>query len=384
MKNKLRFCFVCFTAYPLLTAEITEAASFLKPRGGAEAVQVLLARGLAKKGARVSFVVGDYEQDTLEVREGIRILKTSMTARWKGLSWMQKIRTGFSALASVWRALDKADSDIYYHRGFAGEISALLATYCWLKRRRLVLATSSDGNVDTRLRKPAFYKVWLFRFAVKKADCVIAQNVHQQNLLASDFHRKSIIMPSCCELPAFKPAKTKPPIVLWVATIYWVKQPELFLKLAASLPDARFQMIGGAEQDIEFYNNIEKSARSIPNLEFVGFVPHQEISRYFGEASVLVNTSRFEGFPVTFLEAWASYTPVVSLNADPDEVICRNRLGFHSRTFEQMVLDVKQLLEDDELREEMAANSRKYVEDTADVDRIVQEYIKLFSTPHKT
>ena len=30
-------------------------------------------------------------------------------------------------------------------------------------------------------------------------------------------------------------------------------------------------------------------------------------------------------------------TPVVSLNADPDEIICNLKMGFHSRSVEQMV-----------------------------------------------
>jgi hypothetical protein len=52
--------------------------------------------------------------------------------------------------------------------------------------------------------------------------------------------------------------------------------------------------------------------------------------------------------------------PVVSLNVDPDGVIEQYKLGFHSRTFERMVKDVRRLVTDRELREELGENARRY------------------------
>jgi glycosyltransferase involved in cell wall biosynthesis len=155
----------------------------------------------------------------------------------------------------------------------------------------------------------------------------------------------------------------------------------LFLKLAQMLPNYKFKMIGGRD-DVhpEFYDVIEPEAKKIFNLEFLGFVPYYKIDKYYKESSILVNTSAAEGFPNTFLEAGLHSLPIVSLNADPDEIICTNHLGYHSKTFDQMIIDVDTLLKNKDLRDEMGKNARKYVEDNHDLNKITDQFDRLFSS----
>ena len=98
--------------------------------------------------------------------------------------------------------------------------------------------------------------------------------------------------------------KHGPPLVLWVATIRPLKQAELFLELARSIPEIKFQMIGGsALGEEQYFTSIKEAACRIPNLDFLGFIPRDRIEPYFAKASILVNASTTEGFPNTFLEA---------------------------------------------------------------------------------
>ena len=370
--NKPKVCFVSSSAYAVLTQK---NLGFV---GGAELQQALLAKELSRSGFDVSFVTFDFGQKGFEEYDNIKIFKTySKNATAKGRYYYSKLRT-ICDLRKTWNALKQANSDIYYCRGFG--INAEITTlFCLLKKKKFILSIAHDMEVDgTRLKNAKFYDRLLIKFGVKRADCVIAQSKHQQELIRKNFNKASIVIKSMHILPEEVTEKAMPPIVLWVSRMQDWKQPELFLEIAKAIPTARFQMIGGVSESKEFYEQIKGHASKIPNLEFIGFVPYPEINKYFDRASIFVNTSTSEGFPNTFLQAWARYTPVVSLNVDPDKIICKNELGFHSRTFEQVVKDVKILLKDGKLREKMGENGRRYAEKKHDIKTIVKEYEKIF------
>jgi hypothetical protein len=71
---------------------------------------------------------------------------------------------------------------------------------------------------------------------------------------------------------------------------------------------------------------------------------------------------RFYFKKISILQAWLCKISVVSLAIDPDEVICSNGLGFHLRTFAQMVEDIRSLSINDKLRSKMEKDARTYVE----------------------
>jgi glycosyltransferase involved in cell wall biosynthesis len=139
-------------------------------------------------------------------------------------------------------------------------------------------------------------------------------------------------------------------------------------------------MIGGkAEREPQLYNDVTVAAQKLLNLRFHGFIPYHRIDDYFKRAAIFVNTSSIEGFPNTFLQAWAQYSPVVSLNVDPDDIIRKEKLGFCSGTFKRLITDLITLLENETLRKNMGERAREYVEKEHDIKEVVKKYIKIFN-----
>jgi glycosyltransferase involved in cell wall biosynthesis len=63
-------------------------------------------------------------------------------------------------------------------------------------------------------------------------------------------------------------------------------------------------------------------------------------------------------------------TPVITLNCDPDNIIKNNKIGFHSGCFENMVDNVKYIIENkDELRK-MGKKAREYAIKNHDIKKI--------------
>jgi glycosyltransferase involved in cell wall biosynthesis len=214
---------------------------------------------------------------------------------------------------------------------------------------------------------------------IKLANAIIVQNRYQKIMLKKNFDREcSVIKMPLPITESEKGEKIKPFIALWVGAISEVKQPELFLKLAEAIPEGSFQMIGGISGNKELYNYIKEKSKRLSNFKYLGTIPYDKINKYFSRASILVNTSMFEGFPHAFIQAWMNYMPVVSLNADPDGLICKNKLGFHSKTFDQLIEDVNKLLNNKQLREEIGRNAIQYVRKEHDVANVIKEYIDLF------
>ena len=95
-----------------------------------------------------------------------------------------------------------------------------------------------------------------------------------------------------------------------------------------------------------------------------------EVNKVLSESHILVNTSEYEGFSNTYIQAWMRKVPVVALNSDPDDVIKTKGIGFHSKTFDQMVQDVRKLVENRKLRDEMGERSQKFAFNTFSVSNI--------------
>ena len=371
---------ICFVAPGLTVIYSLLSGKNPKTMGGPDVHIFLLTKELIKHNFKISIIVHDEGGMPIEYIDGIEIIKINKDA------YCLKILNIVLELFRIWNAMRKTNAHIYIQRG---SVPGAVSPFCRLTRKKFVFCIASDSLVNRELiKKVKEFNRSIFSslsaicnwLDIKLADVIIVQNEYQKKMLKKNFGKDGILIKKPFPLTERGiPEKAKPPIVLWAGAMAEVKQPELFLKLAESMSEAKFQIIGGPSGDEELYNRIKERSKRISNSEFLGVIPFDKINKYFSRALILVNTSMFEAYPPhAFLQAWMNYTPVVSLHDNSDELICNYNMGFHSKTFEQMVKDVKILLKDEKLREEMGENGRKYVEREHDLTTIVREYIKLF------
>jgi glycosyltransferase involved in cell wall biosynthesis len=103
--------------------------------------------------------------------------------------------------------------------------------------------------------------------------------------------------------------------------------------------------------------------KRLPNVTYRGQVTPEEAMKVISESSLLLSTSDEEGFPNTFLEAWSTGTPVISLRIDPEGIIQRLGLGVVSRTVEAAVAATSYFLESIDRRDDAGQRAQRYVKE---------------------
>jgi glycosyltransferase involved in cell wall biosynthesis len=295
-------CFVSPALWPVFSG-----SNDIKVIGGAEVQQGIIARALARAGYRVSIITLDYGQPEGIVIDGVSCHKTHTPD-----GGIRVVRWLHPRLTSVISALKRVDADIYYTRS-SSYVTGVVAAFCKRHGKRSVYAGALDldflpGKERIQFRRDR----WLFQYGLRNATGLIVQNTFQYGTCLENYGREPTLIPSSY-VPPEGASADRAGHVLWVANIRRQKQPDLCLEIARNLPHLKFVMIGGTTGDgREMYRDIEAKARQLPNVEFLGFQPYAKTEEYFNRARVFLNTSRTEGFPNTFLQAWARGIPTVA------------------------------------------------------------------------
>jgi glycosyltransferase involved in cell wall biosynthesis len=326
--------------------------------GGAEAQVAYIATAIAQLGHEVGLVYGDGRG------RGHRQVVAGVTCIDAAPSWRHP-----ASLAVFWQALSFLSPDVLY--------AQLPDDFLWMMglfaRRspgaRFVYQLASDVHCAPWMM--AFgYKRWfhapLYAIGLHSADVITAQHDHQQTLLSPRLRKRlASVVPnlvrSISDCPREYEATTFDAI--FIALIRPVKQLEVFLDLAEALPDLRFAVVGGFASHLSAGQRASLEARlgGLRNVAFLGPRRAEEIMALLTKSKMLVNTSRWEGFPNTMLEAWSVGVPVVSLSVDPGSVIEREQLGLVSGTIAHLCRDVSTLAGTESLNRRLGGNGLAYV-----------------------
>lgn len=242
------------------------------------------------------------------------------------------------------------------------------ARYCQRHGKTLVYHIAHQSDVEKpaeRGRRALLNRIHrpIYEYGLRRADIIIAQAEYQREMLERNYGlTASAIVPNFHPEPSLQMKDGTMRTVLWVANLKRSKQPELFLDLVrrcSHIEDVRFVMVG-AVIDLEYAELVQRMS-DVTNFYYLGAQPIEEVQRQFALADVFVNTSKNEGFPNTFIQAWLNSVPVVSFEFDPDDMIAKHDLGSICKGSNERMSDiVEQLLADPVKRRLVGGKARAF------------------------
>lgn len=369
----MKVCFISPFAYSLFN---TSATVF---HGGAELDLYFIASELAKNPEfTVSFITGDFGQAKVE-QYGLITLYKSFRTDVKG--WWHHIYGLFIAIPKLFCVLRRADANIYVQEG-AGIETTIIALFCRLTRKRFVyrVASTIDCNKEIIRLRPIMGRIFLF--GMRRADAIITEDQEEAELIQ---HHYGLSAQAIYDTTPIPESNKIIPIekrrhVLWVSRLVRMKRPKIYLQIAASYPNEFFILIAPPDpNDHGFTQEITKQTATLPNVHFIPGLKHNELDEFYRYAKLLVNTSDYEGYPNTFIEAGKYAVPVISLRVNPDGFLNVSRFGeCVNGNVNTLIKTVGDWLNDTDRRERAGFGFRKYVEETNDIRKNITAYSSLF------
>jgi glycosyltransferase involved in cell wall biosynthesis len=306
--------------------------------GGIETQMAVLARGLRNEGCEVSLITFDHGQADEQMFHGVKALKSYAPGYGlRGLRGPQRTK-------ALWRAMRRADADIYLQMG-AGSETGWVAMGCNFKSsraRKFVFCLASDVDCEGPIGAKKFsVENGLYRYGIKRAALVVSQTAKQKTNLEASLGLKSRIIPMAVAAPTAT-GERRANQVLWVGRLMVEKRFEWLLEAARRCPKLEFHVAGTPNSPSGYAAELMNAAAKIPNVKAHGRVSREQLDNLFQTCGQLCCTSMLEGFPTTFLEAWRCGLPVVT-TFDPDNIVAREGLGKVVSTVDELVTQLREV-----------------------------------------
>lgn len=273
----------------------------------------------------------------------------------------------------LWRMLRRISPDVIYQRVGCAH-TGIAARYASVHGKRLVWHVASDRNLireHFNWSPKGLLQVLERKFldyGIRTATAVVVQTHDQERLLQRNFKRDATAV-----IPNFHPKPEAPcekpeslTRVCWVANIKVLKRPELFIQLAEdchNLPNVEFIMVGSPFTAMAGWDDMMARIERLKNLRYLGRQSQAAVNRLMAESHILVNTSDYEGFSNTFVQAWLREVPVLSLSVNPDGVFDRRELGITAGgDYHKLRSELLALVHDPERRRRMGMAAKAYAE----------------------
>jgi glycosyltransferase involved in cell wall biosynthesis len=182
-----------------------------------------------------------------------------------------------------------------------------------------------------------------------------------------------------------------------VARIVPIKNHKMFIEAVSALKETsevlkvKFLIVGDGELRRQIENYVRKKGLQ-EDIIFLGF--RRDLEIIYADLDLVVLTSLNEGSPVALIEAMAAGRPVISTdvggvgnllsskfeaqNSKSHLKYCKEGILIKSGDVDELARAMKELLENEGLREKMGLEGRKRVYPEYDISRLIEDVRKLY------
>lgn len=331
-------------------------------------------RGLTKVGQDV-FILTGADKNAILKEECRDYNIIPLYDNNKGVRWLRWV---YYRLPYLYSQVKQVKPD-YLYQSVPGWASFLMGSVCHLLNIKYLLRISNDNLLDERInRQHSWFKRFFLEKGIKMAYCVLCQNEYQLSQIKKKYPQKQALkIPNpiyLSHIPTTDATQSRSHIA-WVGLFQYQKNLKLLYEVANALKHEHFKVAGkelyGNDADTKAY---VAKLKQLPNVEFVGFLSRNDIPPFLAKAKYLLNTSHYEGFSNTFLEAMSVGTPIISSDrVNPDGFISENNLGIVYKDLDDLVHQYRTVSADMYTR--MSANALGYVVEHHDHEALANKLL---------
>lgn len=278
----------------------------------------------------------------------------------------------------IFKLLNEIKPDFIYTRFYSSWVG-FASKYSLTNNCKHLLAIASDNDLTEN--KIKITKIFDFierkhvYFALKNSKYIFTQNNFQQQQLGLKFNRIGHLLSQSTEPCDEEIIKNLNLTILWIGNLKKIKQPEIFfdiIKQFDSTLNINFKIIGRIGE----YKSLIENCDKINNFQYLGELTNEEVNYQLSQSHILINTSLYEGFSNTFVQAWMRKVIVISLNVDPDNIISSNEIGFVNNSIADITKFIIKLYNNRTELEKMGEKAFNYARNKHSIANYMREINK--------
>jgi glycosyltransferase involved in cell wall biosynthesis len=271
------------------------------------------------------------------------------------------------------RRLQGGDHDVVHGHSMYGWGAALSRTgpmvvTCHgtqLNEYRATRATTRDPNHTTT----DYISYRMERYAARRADRVIAVSEENRVDVVEQYGipgERMRVIPNGIRPERFHEARPQGPTVLFVGRLHQRKGVDVLLRsmpaVRERVPEARLLIAGTGERERDL-KALKAELDLGEAVEFLGFVPDEDLPDLYASATVFAMPSLYEGFGIVMIEAMASSVPVVAFATGGAPEVIEDGVNGHLADPDTLADKLVRVLQDPADAAAMGRRGRELVED---------------------